>query len=241
MITKNLALAMAAILVAGTGAQEPDCGAEAEACVAVPECQAILVDSPRDGSCGDAPCEVVFDATGAETGECSGGQSCTYVAGVTAPEWYAALLGNTEGAAFLACMTSGDPCGAEAIACVAVPECFTVLESGQGSCGDAPCETVLDDTGAETGECSGGESCIYVAGASAEAIGAALMGSTEGAALASCRAPSSGHPDAQRCSAWSGDCPEGQRVMAHADDRECGTQQSRFCLFLSGPATPTGY
>ena len=228
-------------VTAGTGAQEPDCGAAVEACVAVPECQAILVDSPRDGSCGDAPCEVVFDATGAETGECSGGQSCTYVAGVTAPEWYAALLEYTEGAAFLACMTSGDPCGAEAIACVAVPECFTVLESGQGSCGDAPCETVLDDTGAETGECSGGESCIYVAGASAEAIGAALMGSTEGAALASCRAPSSGHPDAQRCSAWSGDCPEGQRVMAHADDRECGTQQSRFCLFLSGPATPTGY
>ena len=222
MITKNLALAVAAILVAGTDAQEPDCDAEAEACEAVPECFAIMESG--NGSCGDAPCEVVFDATGAETGECSGGQSCIYVAGATEPERYAALLGNTEGAAFLACESSGDPCGEEAIACVAVPECFTVLESGQGSCGDAPCEMVLDDTGAETGECSGGESCIYVAGASAEAIGAALMGSTEGAALASCRAPSSGHPDAQRCSAWSGDCPEGQRVMAHADDRECGTQ-----------------
>ena len=203
-------------------AQEPDCGAAVEACAAVPECQAILMDSPRDGSCGeDFLCEVVFDATGAETGECSGG--CTYVAGVTVPEWYAALLEYTEGAAFLACLTSGDPCGEEAIACVAVPECFTVLESGQGSCGDAPCEVVFDDTGAETGECSGGE-CIYVAGATPEAVGAALLGSTEGAALASCRATSSGHPDAQRCSAWSGDCPEGQRVMAHADDRECGTQ-----------------
>ena len=201
MITKNLALAVAAILVAGTDAQEPDCDAEVIACAAVPECQqAILMDSVA-----------------------------------TVPELYAALLEYTEGAALLACESSGDPCGAEAIACGAVPECFAVLESGWGSCGDAPCEVVLVpgvmvfDPSAETGECDGGEfletgECTYVAGATPEAVFAALLGSTEGAALASCRATSSGHPDAQRCSAWSGDCPEGQRVMAHADDRECGTQ-----------------